>query len=107
MERFGMNGDQARIRSIRTVLIWVLFGNLAVALAKIIYGKVSGSVSIKADGLHSLADSSSNILGLLALAKSGDAADAEHPYGHQKLEMAGALGIGFLICIGLMEIGRA
>lgn len=99
--------DLSRIRSIRAVLWWVLAGNLAVALAKILYGLYSGSVSIKADGLHSLADSSSNIIGLLALSRSGADADAEHPYGHRKLEIAGALGISFLICIGLWEIGRA
>lgn len=99
--------SSARLNKIRKVLVWVMFGNIAVATAKILYGKISGSVSISADGLHSLTDSASNVVGLIALARAGDEADPEHPYGHHKMETAGALCIGFFIVLGLLEIAKS
>ena len=53
-----------RFKKIQRVLIYVLFLNLAVAFAKIIYGNLTGTLSMIADGYHSLFDGVSNIIGL-------------------------------------------
>jgi len=42
------------------VLFRVLLLNLAVALAKIVFGYASGAISILSDGFHSLTDAASH-----------------------------------------------
>ena len=53
-----------RFKKIQRVLIYVLLLNLAVAFAKIIYGTLTSTLSMIADGYHSLFDGISNIIGL-------------------------------------------
>ncbi len=93
-------------RDVRRVLWIILWLNLAVALAKLVYGMISGSVAIRADGIHSLFDSGSNVVGLVALWVASHPADAEHPYGHRKVESIAALIIGISVTAGLIEVAR-
>ena len=93
-----------RDQSVRSTLIWVLFLNLAVATAKLIVGWLSGSISMVADGFHSLTDSASNVVGLVGLAVAGRPPDAEHPYGHRKFETLAALMIGALLAVTAWEV---
>jgi cation diffusion facilitator family transporter len=87
-----------RGRLIRRVL-WVTLGlNLAVACAKITYGYSVHALSIRADGFHSLTDSTNNLVGLLGVFLASRPADEDHPYGHQKFEViaAGVVGLSLL-----------
>ncbi len=92
---------------VRRILIAVLWLNLAVAAAKLIYGAVSGSVAIRADGIHSLFDCGSNVVGLVALWIASRPPDADHPYGHRKVESVAALLIGVSVVLGLLEVLRS
>lgn len=94
----------ARSRRIATVLGWILGLNLMVALAKLAYGWRSGAISMSADGLHSLLDGGSNVVGLVALAVARRPPDANHPYGHRKVETFAALVIVGLLLLGCWEI---
>jgi cation diffusion facilitator family transporter len=101
-------GALARRRAIMDVLWWTLFANYAVAAAKLFYGWQRGSLSFSADGVHSLLDGTSNIVGLIGMRVASDPPDEGHPYGHQRFEALAALAIGALILVGLYEIaGRA
>ena len=85
---------QARIRRV----LWaVLALNLVVAGAKIAYGLFANSIAIQADALHSTFDGLANLVGLAAMAMASAAPDPEHPYGHHRFEMLGALGIAAMI----------
>ena len=53
----------ARTAEVRRVLWLVLFLNVAVAAGKYFYGLFIGSVSMQADGFHSLFDGTSNVVG--------------------------------------------
>jgi len=93
---------------IRRILIWVLFLNWFVALAKILYGLSSRTVSMTADGFHSLADGSSNIVGLIGIRLACQPKDKDHPYGHKKYETFFSLGIAlllFIVCVELLREG--
>lgn len=84
-------------RGVRRVL-WVTLGlNVAVSLAKIVVGKLSGSLSMVADGYHSLLDGSNNVIGLIVLAYAYAPPDRGHPYGHRKFETAATLAIGLVL----------
>lgn len=93
---------------IRSVLIFVLILNWAVAFAKILYGLLSRSASLTADGFHSLADGMSNIIGIVGIGLAAQPKDTDHPYGHKKYETLFALGIGaflFFVCFNLFKEG--
>jgi len=87
-----------RHSEVRRVL-WVTLGlNIAVAAAKIAYGHAAHALSIRADGFHSLTDSSNNLVGLLGVWWASRPADEGHPYGHAKFEVlaAGLVGVSLL-----------
>jgi cation diffusion facilitator family transporter len=57
-----------------------------------------------ADALHSVTDSLNNVLGLFTNQLSSPFPDRDHPYGHQKFEAIGALGIAAFLGIACFEI---
>lgn len=89
---------------IRRVLLVTLFFNLLVGSLKVGLGWWTGSLSLVADALHSITDSASNVLGLLTNQLSSPKPDRRHPYGHQKFEALGALGIAAFLAIACFEI---
>ncbi len=91
---------------VRKVLWLTLLLNLFVMALKLTLGIASGSLSLQADALHSITDSVNNILGLIANRFSSPKPDREHPYGHQKFEAVGALGIAAFLGIACFEILR-
>jgi cation diffusion facilitator family transporter len=89
---------------VRKVLIITLLLNIFVMLLKVVVGKLTGSLSLLADALHSVTDSANNILGLIANRFSSPHPDREHPYGHLKYEAVSALGISAFLGIACFEI---
>lgn len=96
----------ARHQEVSRVLTRVLVLNLTVAAAKLVLGYATGAVSIVSDGFHSLADSASNIIGLVGLRAAGKPPDADHPYGHRKFETLAAGGIFIFLAVAVVEVGR-
>ena len=95
-----------RYRSIRNVLWVVLFLNVAVATAKLVYGLISHSAAMEADGFHSMFDGASNVIGLMGMWFASRPADAEHPYGHAKYETFAAALIGVLLVFAGYTVGK-
>jgi len=93
-----------RFRQIQRVLIYVLFLNLAVAFAKLAYGTLTNTLSMQADGYHSLFDGVSNIVGLAGSFVASRPPDKEHPYGHQKYETVASVFIALLLIFVGFEI---
>jgi len=89
---------------VRKILIITLLLNIFVMLLKVVVGKLTGSLSLLADALHSVTDSANNILGLIANRFSSPHPDREHPYGHLKYEAVSALGISAFLGIACFEI---
>ncbi len=90
---------------------WIsIFINLALTIMQVSAGFFGKSQSLMADGLHSLADLVSDVLVLFANRHGNRHADANHPYGHARIETAAslilgtslaALGVGLLIAAGV------
>lgn len=97
----------SRYVSVRSVLARILALNVAVAFAKIIYGQLSGSISILSDGFHSLTDGASNVVALVGLQLAQKPPDANHPYGHRKFETIAAGGIALFLLIVVVEVAQA
>ncbi len=91
---------------IRKVLWQVLLLNLIVSAVKLIVGFMTGSISMAADGFHSLFDTSSNAIGLIGITLAARPADRDHPYGHRKYETFAAMSIAGLLILaawGILE----
>ena len=93
-----------RYAQVVRVLYRVLFLNLAVAIVKIVLGYMTGAVSILSDGFHSLTDSASNVVALVAVSVARRPPDENHPYGHRKYETMASLGILVFLVIVLVQV---
>jgi cation diffusion facilitator family transporter len=97
----------SRFDEVRRVLVRILFLNLAVAIAKIGYGHLSGSISILSDGFHSLTDGASNVVALVGLRLAKKPPDSNHPYGHRKFETLAAAAIALFLLVIVVEVAQA
>ena len=89
-------------------MLWItLLLNVAVCAIKAAVGFATGSLAVLADALHSLTDGTNNILGLVVSKWAASPPDREHPYGHQKFEALGALGIAAFLGIACFEVVQA
>ena len=61
-----------------------LFGNLGIALSKLIAAILTGSIALWAETLHSFSDTINQILILIGIKTSSKAANERHPFGHGK-----------------------
>lgn len=92
--------------NVRKVLVYTLFLNVVVAVAKLFYGNYTHSLSMRADGYHSFFDGTSNIVGLVGIWLAYHPPDKSHPYGHKKYETLASLVISvflFLACYGVLR----
>ena len=62
-------------------------------------GITTGSIAIIADAWHTLSDSISSIVVLISTKISIKPADKDHPYGHGRAELVGAIIIGIILSI--------
>ncbi|MDA8434340.1 MAG: cation diffusion facilitator family transporter [Nitrospiraceae bacterium] len=93
-----------RSAAIRQVLLLTLFCNICVSGAKVAYGYFSHSVSITADGYHSMFDGVSNIVGFIGIYFASHPPDEDHPYGHRKIETIFTIFIGVMMSLTCLEI---
>ena len=75
--------------------------NLGIAITKFIAWGVSGSASMLAEGVHSVADAGNQLLLLLGGRKAKKRADLEHPFGYGRERYVYA----FVVSIILFSIG--
>ena len=81
--------------------------NLLLFAGKLLAGTLSGSVSITADAVNNLSDASSSLVTLLGFKMAERPADAEHPYGHARMEYLSGLLVAILILIIGVELGKS
>jgi cation diffusion facilitator family transporter len=82
--------------SLRVTLVNVT-SNLLLTIGQVIVGLLGHSQALVADGLHTLSDLVADFLVLFALAHGRKGADAEHPYGHERIETAVTLILGVIL----------
>jgi len=82
---------------------WVGAGvNIALVVFKLWAGLVSGSQALIADGVHSLSDLFSDVVVLFGLKWGRASEDADHPFGHARIETISGMIVGLvLILVGL------
>lgn len=73
--------------------------NLLLSAGKFLIGLLSGSVAILADAANNLSDAAGSIVALVSTRVARKPVDAEHPFGHGRMEYLGSLGVGLLILV--------
>src|ERR1017187_4923296 len=72
---------------------------IGLTIFKIAVGLLTGSLGILAEAAHSGLDLVAAVVTLLAVRVSGKPPDAEHPYGHGKIENLSALFESLLLLV--------
>lgn len=80
--------------------------NIILSVFKMIFGALTKSISIVADGVNNLFDAFSSIISLVGFKISGKPADKEHPFGHGRIEYVSALTLAFFILIMGFELAK-
>ncbi|MDQ4215634.1 cation diffusion facilitator family transporter [Microbacterium capsulatum] len=82
-------------------IVAAFLANLGIALAKLIAWLLSGSASMLAEAIHSVADSGNQLLLMLGGRRSRRRADREHPFGYGRERFVSA----FVVSIILFTVG--
>lgn len=82
--------------------------NLLLAGGKFLMGLLSGSLAIMADAANNLSDAAGSVVTFLTVRLARKPVDADHPFGHGRMEYLGSLAVGALIVVmgvGLLRDG--
>ena len=74
--------------------------NALLIAIKLAAGAITGSIAIVTEAVHSLIDLVASVVAFVSVRKADEPADAEHPYGHEKVESLTATIEGLLILVG-------
>jgi cation diffusion facilitator family transporter len=74
--------------------------NATLIAIKLAAGAITGSIAILTEALHSLIDLVASVVAFVSVRKADEPADADHPYGHEKVESLAATIEGLLILVG-------
>ncbi|MBK5220841.1 MAG: cation transporter [Thermoleophilia bacterium] len=74
--------------------------NASLIALKLAAGAITGSIAILTEAIHSLIDLVASVIAFISVRKADEPADAEHPYGHEKVENLAATIEGMLILVG-------
>ena len=78
-----------------------IFCNVLLFSLKLTIGLILSSLAVTADAFNNLSDAASSIISFIGVKMAGKPADAEHPFGHGRIEYIAALIVSFLV----IEVG--
>ncbi len=91
-------GGEGTVKT-RAAALSIASNTLLIAL-KLVAGVITGSVAIITEAMHSSIDLIASIVAYFSIREADKPADAEHPYGHAKIENLAAAIEGMLILVG-------
>lgn len=99
---FIKNHEQVENMQVRTRygLVASIVGiccNLALFGAKLVTGILVHSISVMADAFNNLSDAASSIIGFVGVKMAEKPADADHPFGHGRIEYIAAFIVAFIV----------
>ena len=79
--------------------------NFILFIIKFSVGLFVGSIAISADAFNNLSDAASSVITIIGFKLANKPADAEHPFGHGRIEYLSALMVAFIVMlVGLQFI---
>ncbi len=103
------NTDNASVREKYGVLAGFvgIVTNIIIATAKLIIGTFSGSISITADAVNNFSDAGSSIITLVGFKMANKPADADHPFGHGRIEYISGFIVAFIVLVFGVELMKS
>ena len=96
----GRRGGAAVIRTKAGAASLSVASNSVLIALKLAAGAITGSIAIITEAIHSSIDLLASVIALISVRKADEPADAEHPYGHEKVENLAPAIEGMLILVG-------
>ncbi len=84
-----------------------IFGNVILAAFKLLAGILGKSSAMVSDAVHSLSDVFATLIAYIGVRLSRQKEDADHPYGHERLECVASLILGLILAGTGIGIGYA
>ena len=81
--------------------------NLLLFAGKLAAGLLTGAISVTADAFNNLSDAATSVVTLLGFRLAGQKADAEHPFGHGRMEYLAGLIVSLVILVVGVELGKS
>lgn len=112
INRFIKNKDNVTDKNVRehyTVLCGVLgiICNVFLFGVKLVIGLILNSIAIMGDAINNLSDTGSCFVAIIGAKLSNQKPDAEHPYGHGRIEYISSLIVSFFIIIVGVELFKS
>lgn len=73
--------------------------NTLLFIIKLSVGLISSSVAIMADAFNNLSDAASSVITIVGFKMANKPADAEHPFGHGRIEYITAMIVSFMVML--------
>ena len=86
--------------------VFSIICNIIMVIFKLIISFITNSVSIRADAFNNLSDVGSNLATLFGFKLSNKHPDADHPYGHGRMEYVSGMIVSFLILLMGFEAAK-
>lgn len=107
---FVNNKDEVKDTSVRQqygimASVTGIMVNVLVCLGELIIGFLIGSIAMISDAIHNVADAGGSLVSFLSFKLSGRKADAEHPYGHGRMEYLLSIGFSILLFVVAAQLG--
>jgi len=81
--------------------------NVLLFAGKFLAGTLSGSIAITADAFNNLSDAGSSFVTLLGFQLADQKPDADHPFGHGRIEYLSGLVVSMLILLMGFELAKS
>lgn len=95
---------ELRQRAMKKTSVVSAIVNTLLTVLKVVIGIVGQSTAMVADGIHSLADLSTDLMVWIAAKYSNQPADEDHPYGHARIETMFTVGLGTILILTAIGI---
>ncbi|PWL77522.1 MAG: cation transporter [Coriobacteriia bacterium] len=90
---------------IRKLSLVGIVGNVFLSAFKFFAGIIGNSSAMVSDAVHSLSDVFATFIAFLGVKFGRRAADASHPYGHERIESLAAIALGLILLVTGIGIG--
>lgn len=104
VKTFVKNSDNIKDTKVRNAygtlggVIGIIINSL-LFLIKFSVGMIVGSIAISADAFNNLSDAASSVITIVGFKMANKPADAEHPFGHGRIEYLSALVVAFMVML--------
>lgn len=104
VKRFIKNKDNIKDEKVRTSygILGGIIGiivNLILFIIKLSVGILASSIAVTADAFNNLSDAASSVITIIGFKMADKPADAEHPFGHGRMEYISALIVAFMVML--------